>query len=55
MPIGKSIAVTLPPYWLAVMSLEASDQVTVLPNKNNELVIKPYKPTTQKEVKEVEN
>jgi bifunctional DNA-binding transcriptional regulator/antitoxin component of YhaV-PrlF toxin-antitoxin module len=49
-PIGRSILVTIPPYWLAVKGLEAGDLVSVIPNKNNELVIKPYKKKEESEV-----
>jgi antitoxin component of MazEF toxin-antitoxin module len=41
--IGKSRGITLPPYWLAVVGLEAGDDVTVIPNRNNELVVRPKK------------
>jgi bifunctional DNA-binding transcriptional regulator/antitoxin component of YhaV-PrlF toxin-antitoxin module len=44
--------VTIPPYWLAVKGLEAGDHVTVIPNKNNELVIKPYKKKEENKVEQ---
>lgn len=43
--------ITLSPYWLAVVGLEVGDYVVVMPNKKNELVVRPYK---QEKVKDDE-
>ncbi len=41
--IGYTRTLSLPPFWLTTVGLDAGDMVVLTINKNNELVVKPFR------------